>query len=103
MQQSSKTREINSRCPKRYRLSVKKDKDDAYWEYHDEASNKDKDKVKSHNSSFANQPQTQAPKKDKYDRQGRHPATGVNVTKIAQKDKDKAKDLNHIEDYTCKQ
>ncbi len=58
LQSPSGTKEIDSRYPKRYRLSVKKNKNDAYWEHHDKTFNKDKDKTKSHNSSFANQPQT---------------------------------------------
>ncbi len=41
--------EIDSRCPKGYRPLVKKDKDDANWEYRNEVSNKDKAKAKSHN------------------------------------------------------
>ena len=61
----SMIREIDSRCPKEHRPSVKKDKDDAYWEYYDEAF-KDKKKAKSHLLSFANPPQTQAFKKDKH-------------------------------------
>lgn len=60
-----RTKKINARYSKRYRLSVKKDKDDNYQEYYDKASNKDKDNIKSHNSSFANQHQIQASKKDK--------------------------------------
>ncbi len=96
-------REIDSRCLKSYCLLAKKDKKDTYWEPHDKASNKDKDKAKSHNSSSsANQPQTQAPKKDKRCRGG-HPATKVNVTEVAKKDKNKAKDLSHVECYICKQ
>ncbi len=51
-------REIDSRCPKDYRSSAKKDKEDTYGEPRKEAFNKDKDKAKSHNSSSANQPQT---------------------------------------------
>ncbi len=54
LQPPSGTREIDSRYPKSYRLSVKKDKDDANWEHWDEAPNKDKDKARSHNSSSAN-------------------------------------------------
>ncbi len=61
-------RNIDSRCPKGYRLLAKKDKEDHYWERRDEASNKDKDKAKSNSSTFANQPLSQAPKKDKRSR-----------------------------------
>ncbi len=43
-------RDINTRCPKGYRPSAKKNKEDTYWESQNEAS-KDKDKVKSNNSS----------------------------------------------------
>ncbi len=81
---------------------VKKNKEDIYREYRNETSN-DKDKIKSHNSSFANQLQTQAPKKDKRGCWGSHPATGINATNIAKKDKDKTKDLSHVKCYTCKQ
>ncbi len=95
-------REINARCPKSHHLSVKKDKENIYWECRDKAS-KDKDKAKSHNFSSANQPQTQAPKKDKCGRQRGHPAIAINATKVAKKDKDKAKDLSHVKCYTCKQ
>ncbi len=57
-------RDIDVRCPKGHRLSSQKDKEDTYQEPQSEAF-KDKDKTKSHNSSTsANQPQTQAPKKD---------------------------------------
>ncbi len=45
------TKEINFRCPKVYRPSVKKDKEhDTNQEYWD----REKDKTKSHNPSFAN-------------------------------------------------
>ena len=96
-------REIDSRFPKEHRPSVKKDKDNTYWEHHNEAS-KDKKKAKSHPLSSANQPQTQASMKDKCheSRQG-YPATGVNATEVAKKDKDKAKDLNHIKCNTYQQ
>ena len=99
------TRKINSKCPKRYKSLVKKDKDDTYWEQRDKASNRDKKKAKSHNPSFsANQFQTQAFNSKKYQRKGRGvPATRVNATKVVKKDKDKAKDLSHIKYYTCKQ
>lgn len=61
-QPPSRTKEIDSRCPKDHRLSVKKDKDKANWEHQFETL---KVKVKSHNSFSANQPQAQAPKEDK--------------------------------------
>ena len=67
------------------------------------ASSKDKEKAKSHNLSSANQPQAQASKKRQKRRQGGLSATGVNATKVAKKDKDKAKDLSHVKYYTCKQ
>ncbi len=100
-------RDINTRCPKGHRPLAKKDKKDTYQEPQNEASkDKDKDKAKSHSSSTsANQPQTQAPKKDKRGCRGGHrghPATGVNATKVAKKDK-APKDLSHIECYTCHQ
>lgn len=81
---------------------LKKEKNKVIWKYRD----KDKDKAKSLNSSFANmsEPQTQAFKKDKHykRRWGDHSATGVNATQVNKKNKDKAKDLSHIEYYTCK-
>ncbi len=95
-------RDIDARCPKSYCPSAKKDKEDTYREPQNEAS-KDKDKAKPHSSSTsANQPQIQAPKKDKRGRRGGHPATGVNATEVAKKDK-ALKDLSHIEYYTCHQ
>ena len=104
LQSYSMIREIDSICPKRHRSSIKKDKDNAYWEYRDEGSNKNKEKAKSHPLSSANQPQTQASKKNKCHGswQG-YPATGVNAIEIAKKDKDKTKDLSYIKYYTCKQ
>ncbi len=75
-------RDIDAKCPKGHRPLVKKDKEDTYREPQNEAS-KYKDKAKSHNSSTsANQPQTQAPKKDKRGRRGGHgghPAIGVKL------------------------
>ncbi len=95
-------RDIDARCPKGHRPLAKKDKENTYREPQNEVS-KDKNKAKSHNSSAsANQPQTQAPKKDKRDRQGGHPVTGVNATEVAKKDK-APKDLSHIGCYTCHQ
>ncbi len=106
LQPPSGTREIDSRCPKRYKPLVKKDKDDAYRKQCDEAFNRDKEKAKSHNLlSSTNQPQTQAFNSKKRQRKGQRrgrPATGVNTTKVAKKNKDKAKDLSHIKYYTCK-
>ena len=92
---------------KRYKPSVKKNKDNAYQEQRNNASNRDKKKAKSHNpSSSANQPQTQTSNSRKHqgkERGGGHLATGVNTTKVPKKDKDKAKDLSHIEYYIYKQ
>ncbi len=83
---------------------AKKNKEDTYWEPCNEISNKDKDKTKSPNLSSANQPQPQAPKKDKRNCRKGHLATEVNATEVAKKDKDKApKDLSHMKCYTCKQ
>ncbi len=97
-------RDIDARCPKGYR-PLPKNKENTYREPQSEAS-KDKDKAKSHHSTSANQPQTQAPKKDKCSRWGGHggghPATGVNATEVAKKDK-APKDLSHIKCYTCHQ
>lgn len=50
LQLPSKTKEIDSRYPKSYRLSAKKDKDKATWKYWDG----DKDKAKYHNLFLAN-------------------------------------------------
>ncbi len=58
LQPTSETKEIDSRYPKEYRLLVKKNKEDAYEEHCDKVSNKDKEKAKFYNPSFANQPQT---------------------------------------------
>ena len=104
LQPHSIIREIDSRCPKKYRPLVKKDQDNAYQEHCNEASNKNKKKAKSHPLFFANQPQTQASKKNKHHRirQG-YLATEVNATEVVKKDKDKVRDLSHIECYTCKQ
>ena len=105
LQPFSKTRKIDSKCPKRYRPSVKKDKDNAYWEQHNKASNKDKETAKFHNLlSSANQPQTQASNSIKRQRkEQKGSATRVNATKIAKKDKDKTKDLSHNKCYIWKQ
>ena len=103
LQPPFRTKKIDSRYPKEYKLLAKKDKNNASWEYCNEASNKDKDKAKSHNSSSVNQHQTQTPKKDKCGCWESHLATGVNATKVAKKDKDKVKDLSHVKCYTCKQ
>ncbi len=95
-------RNIDASCPKSYRLSAKKDKENTYWEPQNKAS-KDKNKAKSHSSSAsANQSQTQAPKKNKRGPRGGHPATGVNATEVTKKDK-APKDLSHIKCYTCHQ
>lgn len=48
LQLLSGTRKIDSRCPKNYKLLVKKDKDEANQEYWDG------DKAKPHNFSLAN-------------------------------------------------
>lgn len=52
LQLSSEIRKINSKCPKYYKPSPKKDKNNTNREYQDR--DKDKDKAKSHNPSFAN-------------------------------------------------
>lgn len=104
LQPSSRTREINSRCPKNHRPLAKKNKDNAHKKHQD--GDKDKDKTKSHNLSFINsQPQTQVSKNNK--RQGScqkgYLVTEVNTNEVAKKNKDKVKDLSHIKCYTCKQ
>ncbi len=84
LQLHSGTREIDSKCPRSYKPSVKKDKDNTNQEHWDR--DKNKNKAKSYNLSSANsQPSTQAFKKDKRDgnRQGSHPTTGINATKVA--------------------
>ncbi len=93
-------REIDASCPNGHRPLAKKDKEDTYLEPQNEAS-KNNDKAKSHSSStFTNQPQTQAPKKDKGGRRGGHPATRVNVTEVVKKDK-APKDLSYVKCSTC--
>ena len=82
---------------------TKKDKNNASWEHRNEIFYKDKNKTKSYNSSSANQPQTQATKKDKCGCRENYLAIVVNATEIVKKNKDKAKDLSHIKCYTCKQ
>lgn len=102
LQLSSKTREINSRCPKGYRPLAKKEKNKANQEHGD----KDRDKAKFNNPSFANsQSQAQVSKKDRLPggQQRGHLAIKIYATKVAKKDKDITKDLSHIECYTCKQ
>ncbi len=95
-------KDINARCPKGHRPSAKKDKEDIYRKLQNEAFKKT-NKAKSHISATSiNQPQTQAPKNDKSGRRGGHPATGVNTTEVAKKDK-ASKDLNYIKCYTCHQ
>ena len=50
------TEEINSRCAKEYKPLVKKNNNNANWEYRNKVFNKDKKKAKFHNlSSSANQ------------------------------------------------
>ncbi len=102
LQPSFYVKDINTKCPKGHRPSAKKDKEDTYQEPQNNAS-KDKDKAKSHNSSTsANQPQIQASKKDKRNRQGGHrghPANKVNAIEVAKKDK-APKDPSHIKRYT---
>ncbi len=88
LQPLSGTKEIDFRCSKRYKPSVKKDKDNAYQEHRNEVFNKNKNKAKSHNSSSANQPQTQISKKDKHGHWGGYLATGVNATEEVKKNKD---------------
>ncbi len=58
-------RDMDAKYPKDYHPSGKKDKKDTYREPQNEAS-KDEDKAKFHSSSTSiNQPQNQAPKKNK--------------------------------------
>ncbi len=94
-------REIDFRYPKGYRSSAKKDKVNIYSEPCNKAS-KDKNKAKSYTPTFANQPQTQASKKNKHGHRGGQSATGVNAIKVTKKDKDKTKDLSHVKCYICK-
>ena len=104
LQPYSKTKEINFMYPKSHRPLVKKDKNNANQEYRD--GNKDKDKAKFHNLSSSNsQHQVWASKKNKRHESWQRdlPATGVHITKVAKKDKNKAKDLRYIKCYTCKQ
>ncbi len=98
-------KEIDSKYSKGHRLLAKKDKEDIYWEPQNEVS-KDKNKTKSHSSStFANQSQPQALKKEKrgcWRGHRGHPATEVNATKVAKKNKT-PKNLSHIKYYICYQ
>ena len=104
LQSHSMIREIDSRCLKGHRPLVNTDKNNVYWEHCNKAFNKNKEKAKSQPLSSANQPQTQASKKDKHHRSWRdHQAIGVNTTEVAKKDKNKVKDLSHIKYYTYKQ
>ena len=97
-----KTRKINFKYPKGYKLSTKKEIDKTSSKH----SDGNKGKAKSYNSSFANtsQLQTQAFKKKKYyeSHQDSHPTTMINAIKIVKKDKDKdkAKNLSYIKYYT---
>lgn len=104
LQLFSRTREIDSKYPKDHKLLAKKDKNDANQKYWDR--DKDISKAKSHKPSFIyNQPQIQAPKNNKYQKscRGGNLATGINATKVAKKNKNKAKDLSYIKYYTYKQ
>ncbi len=98
-------REIDFKCLKGHCPLAKKDKKDIYREPRNKASNKDKHKAKFQNSSVsANQTQTQAPKKNKRGSRGGHPATGINATEVAKKDKNKTpKNLSYVKCYTCHQ
>lgn len=49
------TKKIDTRYPKRYRPSTKKNKDDTFWEYYNKAFNQDKNKTKSYNLFSVNQ------------------------------------------------
>ena len=60
-------------------------------------------RAKSYNPFSANQPQAQASKKRQKSWRAGLLAIGVNITEVAKKDKDKAKDLSIVECYTCKQ
>lgn len=52
LQPLSGTREVDFRCPKGYKPSAKKEKDEVNQKHWD--ANKDKDKAKFYNSFFAN-------------------------------------------------
>lgn len=98
LQSPSGTKEIDSKYPKSYKPSAKKDKDENTYQ--------DMNKAKNHNFSPANtsQSQTQASKKDKYyrKRQRGYLATRVNATMVVKKEKNKVKDLNYVKCYTYK-
>lgn len=98
------TRNIDFRCPKKYRPLVNKYKNNIYWEHCKEVSNRVKKKTKSPNCSFVNQPQTQESnfKKRQGSWRGAHLATEVNATKITKKDRDKVTDLSYIKYYIDK-
>lgn len=64
LQPLSGIKEIDSRCLRGHRPSVKKNKDNANWEHQD--GNKEKNKTKSYNLSSGNsQSQVQTSKKNK--------------------------------------
>ena len=96
-------RKIDSKCPKGYNLLVKKDKKDANQEHCNKAFSKKKEKAKSHNPFFINQPQAPTCKNLQWNWQRGPAATGVNATKVIKKNKDKAKDLSYVEYYIYKQ
>ena len=54
LKSSSEIRKIDSRCPKGYKLSAKKEKDKTSQKHQD----RDKDKTKSHNLFFTNMNKT---------------------------------------------
>ena len=99
------TSEINSSCPKRYRLLVKKDKDDAYWKQHNEAINRNKKRLSLTTLLLPQinlRPRLPTPRSAKKGR-GDYLAIRVNAIEVAKKDKDKTKDLSYFKCYTCKQ
>ncbi len=102
LQSLSGTEEINSRYPKSYKPSAKKDKNKITREHRD----KNEDKAKSYNLSLTHTTQSliHASKKNKPhgNRQGGYPATKVNTIKVIKKNKDKAKNLRYIKCYTYK-
>ena len=98
-------RKIDFRYLNNYKPSAKKEKNEVSQEHQDR--DKDKNKAKYYNSSFANiNPlliQTFKKYKRYGSRQSGYLAIKINATKIAKNNNDKVKDLSHIKCYTYKQ
>lgn len=103
LQLPSKVRKINSRCPKDYK-PPKKDK--SSWNHQDDQAKSSHNFPPVNTYQLKAQTQTQAFKQNKYyqrSHQGDHLAIGINTTKVAKKNKDKANNWSHIKYYIYKQ